>query len=209
VKAFIIYILSLFVVVGCSSMGEKQKKGTAIGAASGGAVGAVLGNKSGSATKGAAIGAAAGAAIGTVLGKRMDEQAKELEKVAETERTEEGITTKLKGDILFDVGEAKLKNDAEKRIKELSMILKKYPENRIAVVGHTDNTGDASYNQTLSEQRANAVRIEMLENGVPGDAVRTAGLGEAQPVSSNNSGDGRAKNRRVELKITAEEKAVK
>ena len=208
-KLISVFILALtLVIAGCANWGKRQRQGTAGGAAAGGAVGAVLGNKSGKAAQGAAIGAAVGGALGNVIGRRMDKQAAELDKVADTERTEDGIVTKLKGDILFDLGEAKLKPEAVKRIAELSDIIKKYPEDVITVVGHTDSTGGAEYNQMLSEQRAEAVKLEMLENGVPENSVRVAGLGESQPIADNDNGRGRAKNRRVELNIKADESKV-
>jgi outer membrane protein OmpA-like peptidoglycan-associated protein len=205
-KSIFIFLLCLMLGA-CSSWGKKQRSGTAVGAASGGAIGAVLGNKSGNAATGAAIGAAAGGAIGNVLGRRMDQQAKELNQVAETKRTDEGIVTKLKGDILFDTGKATLKPQAIERVDELADIIKKYPEDRITVVGHTDSTGDAHYNQILSMQRAEAVKLRMIQSGVPDRAVKVAGLGESSPIAENDDTKGRTKNRRVELQITAEQQA--
>lgn len=204
----VVFVLFGLVLSGCANWGKKQRSGTAVGAAAGGAAGAILGNKSGNSGRGAAIGAAIGGAAGNVLGRRMDQQAKELDKVAETERTEEGIVTKLRGDILFDTGEATLKPKAQERIRELAEIIKKYPEDRITVVGHTDSVGGPQFNQTLSEQRAQAVRVEMLEHGVPEGSIRIVGMGEAQPVADNDAAKGRAMNRRVELKISADQASV-
>jgi outer membrane protein OmpA-like peptidoglycan-associated protein len=196
-------------LAGCSSWGKKQRGGTAVGAAAGGAAGAVLGNKSGKSAQGAAIGAAIGGTLGSVLGRRMDQQAKELDKVADSERTDDGIITKLKGDILFDTGRATLKPEAVERLNQLSDIIKKYPEDRLTVVGHTDSTGGTELNQDLSEQRAQSVRLLMLEKGIPEGTVSIVGMGEAQPVGDNDSTKGRAQNRRVELKITADPESIR
>ncbi len=178
-----ILILLCLSLSACANWGKKQKGETAVGAAAGAAIGGALGN---------------------VIGKRMDQQAKELDKVADTERTENGIVTKLKGDVLFDTGAAVIKPEAADRLGKLADIIKKYPEDKITVVGHTDNTGSNGLNQNLSESRAQAVRVLMLDKGVPADSIAIVGLGEAQPVADNDSADGRALNRRVEMKISAD-----
>jgi len=102
-----------------------------------------------------------------------------------------------------------VKPDAADRIGELAAIIKKYPEDKITVVGHTDNTGPNSLNQDLSEDRAQAVRVLMLEKGVPEDSIAIVGLGESQPVADNDSRDGRALNRRVEMRITADPNKIR
>lgn len=94
-------------------------------------------------------------------------------------------------------------------LSQLSDIIKKYPEDRVPIVGHTDNTGGTEMNQDLSESRAHAVRVLMLEKGIPRDTIAIVGMGESQPVGSNDSSSGRAQNRRVELKITADPESIK
>lgn len=198
-------ILCLSFNTACESAGKKTAISSGVGAAAGAVAGAVIGHQSGNRGKGAAIGAALGATAGGAFGYSMDKQAKELEKIAETKRTENGIITKLKGDILFPSGSPQIKGPAKESINQISDILKKYPQNRITIIGHTDSTGRASTNQELSEQRARAVKAMMVSRGIPADAIKAVGAGENSPVAPNDTKQGRAQNRRVELQITMEE----
>jgi outer membrane protein OmpA-like peptidoglycan-associated protein len=192
-------------LLGCESAGKNTAIGAGVGAAAGATVGAIIGHQSGNRGKGAAIGAALGASAGGVYGHKLDKQAKELEKVAETKRTENGIVTKLKGDILFASGSPAVKGSAQENINQISDIVKKYPENKITIIGHTDSTGKDSTNQSLSEQRARAVKAVMVARGVPATAIEALGAGASSPVASNSNAEGRALNRRVELNISMEE----
>ena len=194
--------------VGCESAGKKQEIGTGIGAATGALLGSVVGQQQGDKKKGALVGAALGAALGGVIGNRLDKQAKELEKVAETKRTEQGIVTKLKSDILFDTGKAELKPAAKTNITQLAGILKKYPENVITVKGYTDAQGSDEINKSLSEKRALAVKDFLAKGGVPADTLSIVGMGKENPVADNSSVEGRSKNRRVEIEITVDESKV-
>lgn len=193
----------------CQSLGDKTTKGAGIGAVAGGILGGVMGHQTGNRNAGAAIGAGVGVLLGGAVGRKMDKQAAELAKVAETKRTEEGIITKLKSDILFDSGRSELKAGAVTSINELAGILKKYPENRISVMGHTDNTGSDALNQKLSEQRADAVKLQLAKAGVPSSTMEVVGMGPSQPVGDNTTAAGRASNRRVELNITMPEATAK
>ncbi len=195
-------------LVGCESAGKKTAIGAGIGAAAGAALGTIVGGQQGDKKKGALVGAALGAAMGGVIGNRLDKQAKELEKVAETKRTEQGIVTKLKSDILFDTGKADLKPAAITNITKLAEILKKYPENVITVKGYTDSQGSDEINKTLSEKRASAVKDYLAKGGVPDTTLSTVGMGKENPVADNTSTEGRSKNRRVEIEITVDESKV-
>lgn len=192
-------------ITGCESAGKKTAMGAGIGAAAGAAVGAVIGHQTGQRDKGALIGAALGGTLGGVVGNRMDRQAKELEKIAETKRTDQGIVTKLKSDILFDTGKAELKGQAQANLKQMAEIMKKYPENVLTIKGYTDNTGSAKVNGPLSEKRAAAVRSALTTNGLPADTVKSLGMADADPVADNSTAAGRAQNRRVEIEITVDE----
>lgn len=138
----------------------------------------------------------------------MDKQAKELAAVAETKRTEEGIVTKLKSDILFDTGQATLKPQAKANLSQMAGIMKKYPENVLTVNGYTDNTGGSKVNEALSTKRAEVVRQSLIENGMPASTIKAQGWGPSKPVASNDSADGRQKNRRVEIEIAADPSKV-
>lgn len=197
----ILFYLTLIILVGCASddPNKRSKKGAAIGAATGAVAGSVLSKKD--KKKGAMIGGFLGTVAGGTIGKRMDEQAKELDEVAETQRTDSGIITKLKGDITFDTGEAILTSDARSRIKRIGEIISQYPEDMITVAGHTDSTGSTGLNQRLSEKRAMTVMQILTSAGVPSSQIATVGAGESNPIASNNTTDGRAANRRVEIII--------
>lgn len=195
---------------GCATTKENPNtaKGAGIGAAIGAVAGAVIGHQTGKRNEGALIGAAIGAGIGGVAGQRMDKQQKELEKIAETKRTEQGLITKLKSDILFDTGKADLKPQAKENINQLAAIMKKYPENILTIRGYTDDTGAAVVNNPLSQQRAEAVRAQLIASGVPGNTASAIGMGASNPVDPAKTKEARAKNRRVEIEITVDESKV-
>ncbi|WP_413853442.1 OmpA family protein [Candidatus Ruminimicrobium bovinum] len=196
-------------VSACTTPGTKTAIGAGAGAALGAAAGAVIThNTGGKAGEGAIYGALAGAAAGGLIGNYYDKQAKELAAIADVKKTENGIEVTLKNDILFTTGSAELSEGAKKTLTDLNKVLKKYPENIIQVQGHTDSTGSASFNQTLSEKRAKAVYEFIVANGLKTSGLTYIGFGPNQPVASNDTAEGRAKNRRVELKITANKKLV-
>ena len=186
----------------CTSPGQKTAIGAGGGAAVGAGIGAIASKNKG---KGALIGGAIGAVVGGGVGNYLDKQAKELEQVAETKRTEDGIVTKLKGDLTFESGKSTLKSAGQTQVAELAAIIKKYPEDRLTVVGHTDNVGKDANNMTLSENRANTVKAMLVTNGVSAESIQVVGAGPSQPVAENTSVSGKSKNRRVEIQITVPE----
>ncbi len=209
-KVLLLAITAVLALSGCESMKENPNtsKGVGIGAAAGGALGAIVGRNNGDTGKGAVIGAAAGAAIGGLIGRRMDNQAKELAKVAETKRTEQGLVSKLKSDILFETGKADLKARAKTDLAEMAGIMKKYPENVLTVQGYTDSTGSTKVNETLSQRRAEAVKSQLVMNGMPAQTISAVGMGPANPVGDNSTTTGRQANRRVEVNVTVDESKV-
>ena len=204
-------LAAVMALTACTSPG----KNTAIGAGAGAAVGAVGGaviahNTGGKAATGAIIGGLAGATAGGLIGNYYDKQAKELAAIADVIKTENGIQIKLKGDILFDTGSYQLKPESQKILKDLARVMKKYPANIIVAQGHTDNTGSASVNQTLSVNRAQAVYNFIIANGVnPKGKSTYEGFGAARPIADNSTAAGRAANRRVELLITTNEELIR
>ena len=94
---------------------------------------------------------------------------------------------------------------AATNLTELASSLKKYPESQLLIVGHTDNVSDDSYNQSLSQRRANSAASYLAPQGVARTRLATSGKGEAEPVTTNETDDGRQKNRRVEVAIYASE----
>lgn len=187
---------------------SNKAKGGAIGAAAGGVIGGVLGDKAGNTIMGAIIGAAIGGAAGAYIGQYMDEQAKELDEDLENAtvtRVGEGIRINFDSGILFDVDKSELRPAAKQNLQEMAGTLKKYEKTNIIIEGHTDATGPENYNYQLSERRAKAVEAYLASQGVPSSRFTVVGYGESQPVASNETEEGRQKNRRVDVAIIANE----
>lgn len=106
------------------------------------------------------------------------------------------------GDVLFETAEAELKAGAYRTIDRVAEALKREPERRVVIEGHTDSVGSDEYNQALSQRRANAVRNALLARGVSSEQVRAVGRGEHVPIASNKNPGGRQENRRVEMVFT-------
>ncbi|MBN1981865.1 MAG: OmpA family protein [Chitinivibrionales bacterium] len=205
---------TLFIVIGslffihCSTW-NRAMTGGLIGAGTGGLLGGVIGRQMGNTAAGAIIGAAVGGAAGSAIGHYMDKQAAELRRDltnARVERVGEGIKITFNSALLFDIDSDRLKQNARENVTDLARVLNKYKDTNILVEGHTDNTGARSYNQNLSENRAESVARQLKSQGVVGGRITTVGYGEDQPTADNGSVNGRKANRRVEVAIFANEK---
>jgi outer membrane protein OmpA-like peptidoglycan-associated protein len=188
---------------GCASM-NKTESGAAVGAVGGAAAGAMIGKATGNTARGAIIGAVVGGATGAYIGHKMDQRAKELEQIpgATVERVGEGIQVTFASGLLFDYDSDVVKGDARDNLNQLATSLAKYDDSELMIVGHTDATGSEAYNQGLSERRAYASQRYLNGRGVT-RPIRTLGRGELEPVATNETEAGRAKNRRVEVAIYA------
>lgn len=196
--------LLLTMSAGCASMNAKTK-GAIIGATGGAVAGGVIGNQTGSTTRGAIIGAVVGGAAGAIIGHQMDQQAKGLQQSipgATVERVGEGIQVTFASGLLFDFNSDAIRGNARTNLDQLAQSLTEYKDSNLLIAGHTDNVGTSSYNQGLSERRANAAASYLHSRGVS-RYIATKGLGENEPVASNDSDAGREKNRRVEIAIYA------
>jgi outer membrane protein OmpA-like peptidoglycan-associated protein len=141
------------------------------------------------------------AALATQRAASAEQQAASLEqqlKDLQAHQTERGLVLTL-GDVLFDTGKARLKPGAYSTIERLAKALKEVKTRRVTIEGHTDSMGSDEYNQELSEQRALAVQSALMQRGVIGSQISTAGKGESSPVASNDTAGGRQQNRRVEV----------
>lgn len=189
---------------------NKTEKGAVIGVSAGAVVGAIIGNKSNNTAVGAILGAAVGGAVGVAIGNKMDKQAKKLEtelgKTATVERVGEGIKLTFNSQLLFDYGKTDLKESNKVDLQTFATTLKQYVDTDLLIVGHTDNVGSESFNQTLSEKRASAVSNYLASLGVSNNRLKIQGKGELQPVASNDTEESRSQNRRVEIAISANEK---
>lgn len=123
--------------------------------------------------------------------------------ILETRDTARGLIVNM-SDVLFDTGKYSLRPAAREKLAKVAGIISGHPGLRLDVEGHTDSVGGDSYNQTLSEQRGAAVRDYLTQGGLPGGSVTSKGLGETQPVASNDNAAGRQQNRRVEIVISGE-----
>jgi len=192
----------------CSSMSNTER-GAVIGVGTGGAVGAVIGDAAGSTAKGAIIGAVVGGTAGALIGQRMDDKAETLDDQLEggtVERVGEGILVTFESGILFDFDSATLRTEARANLGELADALaEEEGDYELLVAGHTDSVGTESYNQSLSERRAEAAANFLVTRGLPPSRLRRVGLGETEPVVENDTETGRQQNRRVEVAIFASE----
>ncbi len=127
----------------------------------------------------------------------------QLNMVLETKDSARGLISNM-GDVLFETGKYALRPAARERLARVSGILLAYPSLNVAIEGHTDSVGSEEYNQTLSEQRAEAVRQYFVEAGVNAASVTARGFGKLQPVASNDTAEGRQRNRRVELIVSGD-----
>ncbi|MFM5953974.1 MAG: OmpA family protein [Novosphingobium sp.] len=187
--------------------GEKKISRTAIGGVGGVVVGGLLGGLIGGKT-GRIVGAGIGGVAGAAVGYTMDKQIKQLKEQTagsgvDVTPTDNGsaILVNLPDGVTFDVGSATLKPAFRETLDKVAASLIEYPDSLVDVYGHTDSTGSDSFNQTLSENRARTVMNYLVSKGVPAARLRSQGFGETMPVASNDTPEGRAKNRRVEIKI--------
>jgi outer membrane protein OmpA-like peptidoglycan-associated protein len=208
VVAILLCATTLFSCKTWQSM-DNTKKGAAIGVGGGAATGAIIGRVAGNTALGAIIGAAVGGTAGVLIGKKMDKQAQEIKTEvpnATVERVGEGINVTFNSGVLFGFDKSDLTSTAQTNIQQLATILNKYPDTYVRVEGHTDTTGTDAYNNALSERRATAVANYLKTQGVAASRVQTFWYGSKQPVVPNNSDANKAKNRRVEFSIYANDK---
>lgn len=210
-KLSLIMILSATLIFSSCASLNKTQKGGAIGAVAGGAMGAVIGKVAGNTGLGAIIGATVGGATGAVIGHKMDKQAEEIAKTvpdAKVERVGEGIVVEFSSNVLFGFDQSFLSNDAKISLDKLVKVLNAYPDTDIEIQGHTDSKGSSSYNQSLSERRANATANYLTSQGIAYSRATIKGFGESMPKYDNNTAEGLAQNRKVEFLITANAKMV-
>lgn len=194
---------------------NNTQKGAGIGAAAGAILGGVLGNnlgKGGNGALGAVLGAAIGGAAGGIIGNKMDKQAREIENAlpgAEVERIGESIKLTLgENSVNFETAKSKLTPIAMANLDKLISVFNAYPDTNINIYGHTDSTGKLDNNMKLSMARSNAVKDYLVSKGLNADRFVTKGLGPNEPIDSNETVEGRSKNRRVEFGIVANQKMI-
>ncbi len=216
-KVAALFLSSALVLTSCEAVknSNSQQKGTAIGAGAGAIIGGILGNnigKGGNAPLGAVLGGVVGGVAGNVIGKKMDNQAKAIQETlpgAQVERVNDGIKVTMNESIVnFAFDKADLTSSATTNLDKLASVLTQYPDTNINIYGYTDSKGKADYNLKLSDRRAAAVKSYLSSKGISNSRMHTMGMGMADPVADNSTDAGRAKNRRVEFAITANEKMI-
>lgn len=182
-------------------------KGAAIGAATGAALGLLTGDDSKERRKRALIGAGVGAIAGGAVGAYMDQQEMKLRQQLEgtgvsVTRVGDEIVLNMPGNVTFQTNSSDLNPQFFGVLDSVALVLKEYDKTVIQVVGHTDSTGSAEYNQALSERRASTVATYINTRGIDQQRILAFGRGLTQPIADNSTAEGRAMNRRVELTLS-------
>ncbi len=185
---------------------DNPRQRTQEGALVGGLLGATAGALIGENARGAVVGGLVGAGIGAAIGYNLDQQAEELQRDFADGRIQiinngDHLVVRMPQDILFDFDSAAVKPALQSDLRVLAASLQKYPGSTVQVVGHTDDTGAASYNLDLSIRRADAVSSVLVGAGVAGARIQTIGRGESEPIATNLTAAGKAQNRRVDITI--------
>ncbi len=194
---------------------NNKQKGAVIGAAGGAILGAIIGNnvgKGGNGELGAVIGGVVGGGAGILIGNKMDKQAQQIEEEipgATVERIDDGIiiTFDENSGVFFETNKYNINTASQESLNKLAGILVEYPDTIILVIGHTDSVGAEDYNMTLSKNRANSVTNYFINNkGLKSNRFTTNWFGEQKPLHDNNTANGRAKNRRVNIVLLPNDK---
>ncbi len=214
-KKIVVAVMAVTILTSCEAVknSNNTQKGAVIGTAAGAVIGGIIGNnvKNKNSALGAVIGGVVGGVAGGVIGKQMDKQAQKIESEipgAEVTRVGEGIDVVFdeNSGVYFATNKSDINSKSKTNLKKLAGIFKEYPDTNIIVEGHTDSTGDDSYNMSLSQKRANAVTNYLVSQGISISRLTTYAHGETLPKYDNATPAGRAKNRRVELGIVANDK---
>ena len=198
-------------VVGCSTTnpytGEKEvnktSKGAGIGALAGLLTAVVVGGDRKTLLIGAGIGALVGGGVGLYMDKQEDKLRMQLQSTGvSVTRSGDSIILNMPGNVTFATGSSNISADFYRVLDSVALVLNEFEKTYIDVTGHTDNTGSAELNQRLSEARASSVARYLESQKVVAQRFVTKGVGFSQPTASNDTPEGRALNRRVEIILT-------
>lgn len=198
-------VAAAVLATGCANMSETQRgtaTGAGVGAVAGGLLGTAVGGRTGT---GAAVGAAAGALGGYVWSQRMENQKREMERATQgtginvSQTADNRLKLDIPSDISFDTGRSAVKSNFAPVLDQFAGSLRNTPNADVLIVGHTDSTGSDAINNPLSVDRAAATRDYLVSRGASMNRITIEGRGARQPIASNDTNDGRARNRRVEI----------
>uniref|UniRef100_UPI00333EE0CB OmpA family protein n=1 Tax=Castellaniella defragrans TaxID=75697 RepID=UPI00333EE0CB len=202
-------VSSMVLLTACANMSQ-QGQNTAVGAGAGAAIGAGLGVLIGDSSRAALIGAGIGTVVGSVVGYNWGGIKRDVEQSGATslgvsviEMPDGTLKVNIPSNVSFDTGKAVLKPELLPVLDSVARALSEHPELRAKAIGYTDSTGTDAINLPLSQQRAAAVTQYLANHGVAADRLTTEGRGAASPIGDNNTAEGRALNRRVELFLYA------
>jgi outer membrane protein OmpA-like peptidoglycan-associated protein len=204
--------LGSLLLSGCASTGNPDTAKTRSGAAIGAGIGAVIGLLSkGDKFDNAAIGAAIGGLGGAAIGNYQDQQERKLRAQlansgVEVQRVGNNITLDMPGGVTFATNSADINANFYSVLDQVAATLGEFNQTVIEVAGHTDSTGARAYNMTLSERRAGSVVRYLSGRGIARERMIAVGAGPDHPVDTNETAEGRAQNRRVEITIVPVEK---
>ena len=195
----------VILATGCASMDETQRR-TATGAGVGALAGAVIGSATGgNAGTGAVLGAGVGALGTYIWSQNMERQKREMEQatrgtgIAVSQTADNQLMLNIPSDISFAVGRSDIQPNFAPVLDQFAMGLRNNPYSDVRIVGHTDSTGSDAVNNPLSVDRAASTRNYLVNRGVDGRRIAIDGMGERYPIASNDTAEGRARNRRVEI----------
>ena len=215
VKVLSLSLCAALLLSSCGSL-KNTGIGSAIGTAAGAAIGLGIGHLAGNKAVGTAVGAAVGASAGALIGHKMDkaaEAAKQVEGAQVEEVTDANNLPAVKvtfdSGILFGFNSTKLSDEAKANLTQFAEVLKSTPDADVTILGHTDNVGTEKANQSVSEKRAKAVAKHLEAQGVESKQIKEVlGMSFNQPVASNDTEEGRAQNRRVEVFMYASQAMI-
>ncbi|MDP2770061.1 MAG: OmpA family protein [Giesbergeria sp.] len=206
-KHLVLAATAALLISGCANMDmtDTQRR-TATGAGVGALAGAVISSATGGhAGTGAVVGAGVGALGTYIWSQNMERQKREMEQATQgtgigvTQTANNQLKLDIPSDISFDTGRSEIKGNFAPVLDRFAAGLRDNQNTDVQIVGHTDSTGSDAINNPLSVDRATSTRNYLTARGVSGSRIETEGRGSYQPIASNNTEDGRARNRRVEI----------
>ncbi|WP_395023751.1 OmpA family protein [Comamonas odontotermitis] len=204
-KILVPVIASLAILSGCANMSDTQRTtatGAGVGALGGAAIGAIAGGHAG---KGAVIGAGVGALGSYIWSQHMEKQKREMEQATQgtgvtvTQTQDNQLKLDIPSDISFQTNRSDIQGNFAPILDRFAEGLRNNQNAQVRIIGHTDSTGNDGINDPLSLARAESTRNYLTSRGVNGSRIQVQGMGSRQPIATNDTAEGRARNRRVEI----------